>query len=749
MQRNAAQRLSSGFRVNSAADDAAGLAISETMRAQIRGLDQASINTQDGVGLIQTAEGAMATISDMIIRVRELMVQAANDTNTYNNREMIQEEIDQIMTEINQVTFRTQFNTRTLLAGGLGGEGGGVSSPVSLQWMVFDQARVIGLPQSGGIVTRVLPPNSRNEVAGRLPNVHYNPNNRTETAVRSNIIGLQNELNELARRVAERKVTDPNIAFTPDDLSQMFEETRDLDFGVLNLIPAERTQLQSIANRIESELRVALRAAEDMFQTTQDQINALGGSGAINFDGSTVFSGPAITNWMEDARQHLEDARAGFDQALARLNEAMAGGPGGIHAGTGEDILFGPMEEMNRAIREIVGTIGGANIGFVEHSPLPGATHVANPSFNPNLPEGTTTTTTTAPGSWTDENGDPVGAPPDPLDPPAGWTYTAGPTTTTTVDNDRFILVEDHPRNIAAAAAGNPQVVFATHRVAVDGPVGDHVLVGPGETPPLEDLRIANPNFVDGEITDENLMFLTREDYVAMRGNIILSDDEWRARATHREAVPGEDFIRSSPATHVVDGTAPGGFRLAMPGENATHIRQAVSNTKIAEQPSNNILSFKERLLDLASDVLGNVNLESNAMWFQIGPNAMQGTVLQLKGIHTGILGGGRGDLAMLIDVRERSGIPISEQLDIIDIAEGVVNGQRAQLGAVQNRLEFTRQSLDISSENLSAAESRIRDTDMAREMMRFTQAQVLQQAGISMLAQANQLPASILQLLQ
>jgi flagellin len=103
----------------------------------------------------------------------------------------------------------------------------------------------------------------------------------------------------------------------------------------------------------------------------------------------------------------------------------------------------------------------------------------------------------------------------------------------------------------------------------------------------------------------------------------------------------------------------------------------------------------------------------------------------------------------MLIDVRERSGIPISKQLDFIDIAEGIVNGQRAQLGAVQNRLEFTRQSLDISSENLSAAESRIRDTDMAREMMRFTQAQVLQQAGISMLAQANQLPSSILQLLQ
>jgi flagellin-like hook-associated protein FlgL len=156
-----------------------------------------------------------------------------------------------------------------------------------------------------------------------------------------------------------------------------------------------------------------------------------------------------------------------------------------------------------------------------------------------------------------------------------------------------------------------------------------------------------------------------------------------------------------------------------------------------------------ERLLQLAMGALGTVNLESNAMWFQLGANAMQGMILQLKGIHTGILGGGRGDLAMLIDVREKSGIPISEQLDIIDIAEGIVNAQRAQLGAVQNRLEFTRQSVDISSENLTAAESRIRDTDMAKEMMRFTAAQVLQQAGISMLAQANQLPASILQLLQ
>jgi len=711
-QRQAGQRLSSGFRVNSAADDAAGLAISEAMRAQIRGLDQASINTQDGVGLIQTAEGAMSTVSDMIIRMRELMVQAANDTNTYTNREMIQEEIDQIMTEINDVTFRTQFNTRTLLAGGLSGEGGGPSSPVSLQWMVFDAARVLGLPQPGGIVTTVPAPGARNDVLGRLPNVHYNPNNRTETSVRSNLISMQNDLNALARRVAERKVGDPNIAFTPDDLSAMFEETRDFCFGQLDMIPAERTQLQMIANRVESELRMAIRAAEDMFQTTQDQINALGGSGAVNFDGSSVFSGSAVTNWVADARAELEAVRDGFQTALNRLDEAMAGGPGGTYAGG--DILLGPMEEMNRAIRSLVGTVGGANVGFAPATgtaPLWGATHVLNPAFNENIPE------------------------------------TVGGA------NPRFIDVADHPRNSGLAPADF--VVQATHRPVA---ATDFIPAGPGVTA----THFVNPNFVDGLIdAADNPMFLDAAGFAAAIGFVAagpLPLIEQLAAAGHSAThIPantavadgGVTHVRSNPATHVADPTAPGGFRLAGPGETATHVRQTEASSRIAEQPDNNILSFMERLLDLSSDVLGNVNLESNAMWFQIGPNSLQGTVLQLKGIHTGILGGGRGDLAMLIDVRERSGIPISEQLDIIDIAEGIVNSQRAQLGAVQNRLEFTRQSLDISSENLSAAESRIRDTDMAREMMRFTSAQVLQQAGISMLAQANQLPASILQLLQ
>ncbi|MCL2170865.1 MAG: hypothetical protein FWB71_01830 [Defluviitaleaceae bacterium] len=123
LQARSSNRLSSGKRINSAADDAAGLAISEKMRAQISGLEQAWRNSQDGISLVQVAEGAMGTVSSMVIRARELVIQAANDTNTMEDRAFIQREIDEIMDEINMVADRTEFNTRTLLDGSMSSAG--------------------------------------------------------------------------------------------------------------------------------------------------------------------------------------------------------------------------------------------------------------------------------------------------------------------------------------------------------------------------------------------------------------------------------------------------------------------------------------------------------------------------------------------------------------------------------------------------------------------------------------------------
>jgi flagellin len=117
-QSKSMEKLSSGLRINKAGDDAAGLAISEKMRGQIRGLDQASKNAQDGISMIATAEGALNETHDILQRMRELATQASNDTNTKTDRGEIQKEINQLTSEINRIGNTTEFNTQKLLNGG-------------------------------------------------------------------------------------------------------------------------------------------------------------------------------------------------------------------------------------------------------------------------------------------------------------------------------------------------------------------------------------------------------------------------------------------------------------------------------------------------------------------------------------------------------------------------------------------------------------------------------------------------------
>jgi len=111
------KRLASGLRINSAADDASGLAISEKMRAQISGLHRATLNAQDGISLLQTAEGALKEVHGILQRMRELAVQAANGTLTATDRVEIQKEIQQLKAEIDRISTATEFNTKKLLNG--------------------------------------------------------------------------------------------------------------------------------------------------------------------------------------------------------------------------------------------------------------------------------------------------------------------------------------------------------------------------------------------------------------------------------------------------------------------------------------------------------------------------------------------------------------------------------------------------------------------------------------------------------
>src|SRR5690554_6645133 len=129
------EKLSSGLRINRAGDDAAGLAISEKMRGQIRGLKQAMRNAQDGISLLQTAEGALNETHSILQRMRELATQASTDTNTLDDRKEIQKEINQLLEEIDRIGDNTEFNTKKLINGdlaGTGAAGGGSTTPAEV-----------------------------------------------------------------------------------------------------------------------------------------------------------------------------------------------------------------------------------------------------------------------------------------------------------------------------------------------------------------------------------------------------------------------------------------------------------------------------------------------------------------------------------------------------------------------------------------------------------------------------------------
>ena len=117
MQAKSSEKLSSGYKINRAADDAAGLSISEKMRSQIRGLNKASDNAQDGISLIQTAEGALNESHSILQRMRELSVQAANGTETDDDREAVQNEVSQLQEELTRISETTEFNTMKLMDG--------------------------------------------------------------------------------------------------------------------------------------------------------------------------------------------------------------------------------------------------------------------------------------------------------------------------------------------------------------------------------------------------------------------------------------------------------------------------------------------------------------------------------------------------------------------------------------------------------------------------------------------------------
>ena len=252
------EKLSSGYRINRAGDDAAGLAISEKMRAQIRGLNMASKNAQDGISLIQTAEGALTEVHSILQRMRELAVQAANDTNNDVDRAEIQKEINQLTSEINRIANTTEFNTKKMLnavdddaetTGTPGvfsatfqvGANNGQSMKIEIHSMT---AKALGL--TGGADGEHAPGAS---VTGLLGEAKTKVDNAKYTAVETVTDGTNNDATEAALNVIDHEKAAAAIQVIND---------------AIETVSSQRSQLGAFQNRLEHTIKNLDTSAENL-----------------------------------------------------------------------------------------------------------------------------------------------------------------------------------------------------------------------------------------------------------------------------------------------------------------------------------------------------------------------------------------------------------------------------------------------------------------------------------------------------
>ena len=215
-QAKSTEKLSSGYKINRAADDAAGLSISEKMRKQIRGLSQASSNAQDGISCVQTAEGALTEVHSMLQRMNELATQAANDTNTSSDRSAIQQELTQLTSELDRIYSTTQFNTMNLLDGDFTGKSlqvGALSGQVISVSIKSMKASALGIGYNAIKV-------SSNAVAGQSMSLIQKAINRVSEE-RSKLGAIQNRLEH----------TINNLDTTSENTSAAESRIRDTDMA--------------------------------------------------------------------------------------------------------------------------------------------------------------------------------------------------------------------------------------------------------------------------------------------------------------------------------------------------------------------------------------------------------------------------------------------------------------------------------------------------------------------------------------
>ena len=655
----ALQRLSSGLRINSAKDDAAGLAISTRFTAQIQGLNVAIRNAGDGVSLAQTAEGALGSMTNNLLRIRDLALQAANATNSAIDRTALNEEVQQLKAEIKRVSEQTNFNGTKLLDGTFSdvtfqiGANQGESVTFGIQGSTVDQ---LGTAQTDGISSE---PEAAALVAGDLVinGIAIGASSGVDDAFSS----ADQEQSAIAKVAAINAVSDDtgveaviNGTFLGGTTS--FLATTQSATVTINQVAVNVSTSSTLSDTVN-------------LNTIAAAINDVSGQTGVvaTFNGNPT-SGISLT--AVDGRNIIVQSTtinaSEFGIAASDTTAAASvtySGSYTLLSSDGSDIVLDTTTgDIGNAGLQI-GTFSGNNSGAVSDT-VPNAVMNAGDIV---------------------VNGVPIGP------------SLANFDTSSNTQQDRSA--------IAKAAAINQ----VADRTGVIAEVNSTVLTGDTITATSSG---SGSILVNG--VQVNIAYGSNDSVADRQGTIV----------TAINSKSGQSGVRAEPLGSTFRLIADDGRNLnigAFTGVTSTQLGIAASQVS---QGSITLLSAGKIELET---ITGNISNSG----FEIGDY-------------------GSGEDGIL--VRDMNVLTVDQAtltLEAVDNALNTINLQRANLGAIQNRFESTIENQQITAENLTTSNSRIKDADFAAETAELSRTQVLQSAGISILSQANSQPQNVLQLLQ
>ncbi|MCA1248663.1 flagellin [Massilia sp. MS-15] len=684
------QRLSTGLRINSAKDDAAGMAISERMSSQITGLNQAARNSNDGISMAQTAEGALSSIGDSLQRIRELAVQSANGSNTDADRASMQEEADQLLQEIDRVASQTKFNGRTLLDGSLKNQqfqvGANAGETISFS-VGSAKTQSLGSSSAAAITTAQNAGNTAlKEGAFSLNGIAIGPSMAgADTAstkeAASSAIAKAAAVNA---KSAESGVT-ATVNATEVGGTSMVGEARSGTVKINNVDITISTSTDTAATRSAVVAAINAKSAQTGV-TAEDTGSDKGGVKLIAADGRNI---------------DIDFGGGGTDPTAAGTGLAAEETySGSITLNSDKDIVVS--SNLN----------GPAGDGGIKDAGLVAGTYSAQTAYTSTTNVAAGAHTAIAAGDFT-INGTAIGA--------------------SVASSDTASVYDKASSGIAKAAAINAisdktGVTATVNATEVGGTTTD--MTGGGTTGKLVINGVSTAAITTTTDSAANRKAVVDAiNAISGQTGVTALDTNDDSKGVTLSAADGRNVtIYQTTAAGAQGGTL----------TDATTGLNSASLTAPAVPPG--------AAAATTATYTSTITLSSTSE-FKIGSGSTDAGTAALS-LKVGTYGNGRsGEALDKLDISTAEGA--NKAIVSIDNALKTVNSARSNLGAIQNRFSAVVSNLQSTSENLSASRSRIRDADFAQETANMTRGQILQQAGTAMLAQANSLPNGVLSLLR